>query len=73
MSSWDEYKPHPDEDYFYENSSAAVEIDRCLYYDYNFDISTAVICGMYLSFGVVYTLYGKIFKNFNCHYFLHII
>lgn len=58
MSAWDEYKPHPEEDYFYENSSSAVEVDRCLYYDYNFDISTAVICGMYLSFGVVYTLYG---------------
>lgn len=31
---------------------------RCLYLDVDFDITTAVICGMYLVFGIVYTLYG---------------
>ncbi|XP_013777778.1 transmembrane protein 198-like [Limulus polyphemus] len=34
------------------------EDTRCLYFDYNYDITTAVVCGMYLVFGVVYTLYG---------------
>lgn len=57
---WDEdFRTHPEDDYFYENSSATADVGRCLYYDYNFDLSTAVICGMYLSFGVVYTLYGN--------------
>ncbi|XP_076328246.1 transmembrane protein 198-like isoform X1 [Tachypleus tridentatus] len=34
------------------------EDTRCLYFDYNYDVTTAVVCGMYLVFGVVYTLYG---------------
>lgn len=31
---------------------------RCLYIDLNFDVTTTIICSMYLLFGVVYTLYG---------------
>lgn len=40
------------------SSSSTENESHCLYYDYNFDVSKAVICGMYLVFGVVYTLYG---------------
>ncbi|XP_063224018.1 transmembrane protein 198 [Bacillus rossius redtenbacheri] len=32
--------------------------ERCAYVDYNYDVATAVICGMYLVFGVVYSLFG---------------
>ncbi|XP_068084166.1 transmembrane protein 198 [Anabrus simplex] len=33
-------------------------VERCRYLDYDYDIATAVICGMYLVFGVVYSLFG---------------
>lgn len=38
---------------------ATTTVTRCRYPDYNYDVATAVICGMYLMFGVVYSLFGK--------------
>ena len=38
---------------------ATTTVTRCRYPDYNYDVATAVICGMYLVFGVVYSLFGK--------------
>ncbi|XP_071451887.1 uncharacterized protein [Hetaerina americana] len=35
-----------------------VAVDRCRHLDYDYDVPTAVICGMYLLFGVVYSLFG---------------
>ncbi|XP_022235426.1 transmembrane protein 198-like isoform X2 [Limulus polyphemus] len=44
---------------FMNNTVLSGEEDsQCLHFDYNYDITTAVVCGMYLVFGVVYTLYG---------------
>lgn len=41
------------------NTTSSMDDDpRCQYFDYNYDVTTAIICGMYLVFGVVYTLYG---------------
>jgi hypothetical protein len=37
---------------------ATTTVTRCRYPDYNYDVATAVICGMYLVFGVVYSLFG---------------
>ncbi|XP_076319749.1 transmembrane protein 198-like isoform X2 [Tachypleus tridentatus] len=52
-----------DEDYSVASSINSTVLEdhkdsHCLYFDYNYDIRTAVICGMYLVFGIVYTLYG---------------
>lgn len=33
--------------------------ERCKSWDYHYDMVTAVICSMYLVFGIVYSLFGK--------------
>jgi hypothetical protein len=45
--------------WFPSGGVATTTVTRCRYPDYNYDIATAVICGMYLVFGVVYSLFGK--------------
>uniref|UniRef100_T1J8G7 Transmembrane protein 198 n=1 Tax=Strigamia maritima TaxID=126957 RepID=T1J8G7_STRMM len=39
-------------------NSSSDEDERCKYVDYNYDIIISIICGMYLIFGVVYSLFG---------------
>lgn len=45
--------------WFPSGGVATTTVTRCRYPDYNYDVATAVICGMYLVFGVVYSLFGK--------------
>lgn len=33
--------------------------ERCRTLDYDYHVITAVICGMFLVFGIVYSLFGK--------------
>jgi hypothetical protein len=44
---------------WFPSGGVATTVTQCHYPDYNYDVATAVICGMYLVFGVVYSLFGK--------------
>lgn len=47
------------------NSSVGVG-ERCSrLLDYNYDATAAVICAMYLVFGIVYSLLGNALKNYG--------
>lgn len=52
-------QPNVTASWFPSGGVATTTVTRCRYPDYNYDVATAVICGMYLVFGVVYSLFGK--------------